>query len=64
MGDNSSRVEDVVLGFDGAEAYVVDRRGLDHDLEGTGQVDTGWVGGWVGDRKVEEIQAVGMRCCG
>ena len=23
----------------------------------------GWVGGWV-DRKVEEKQAVGMRCCG
>ena len=22
------------------EAYVVDRRGLDHDLEGTDQVDT------------------------
>ena len=23
----------------------------------------GRVGGWVDDRKVEEIEAVGMRCC-
>ena len=23
----------------------------------------GWVGGWVGDRKIEEEQAVRMSCC-
>ena len=42
--------------------------GVLHRVHGhTSDLESGWVGGWVGDRCVcgkEEEQGVGMRCCG